>query len=196
MRKTFKSLDFIVGDQRRAELLLDDYLAGNFDSIIDYCNSAEVFQDCPFSYPETYKYLDMAFPRSKFILTIRDDTQEWCNSVIKFHSKRFGNGSLPSKRDLENSSYVYKGWIWKTFLHNYSPKDENDLYNRENLSRSYENHNNEVLEYFKNRPNDLLVINLKRKDSFSIFIKFLGINPKIKGFPWEKKTSKIIINKN
>ena len=53
---TFTHLKYKIGQQRPAELLLDDYLNGNHEPIINYCNSAEFFQDIPFSKPKTYEF--------------------------------------------------------------------------------------------------------------------------------------------
>lgn len=90
LTKAFEDLGFVVGNQRTAERMLHHYKNRDFKPIIKYCKSAQVFQDFPFSYPETYKHLDKAYPNSKFILTIRDSADQWYNSVTKFHAKMFG----------------------------------------------------------------------------------------------------------
>ena len=64
-----RELGYLMGDQREAEWLIDAYAARDFKPIVEYCRSAEAFQDVPFSYPYTYVVLDQAFPESKFILT-------------------------------------------------------------------------------------------------------------------------------
>ena len=90
-------LGYILGDQRQAELLYDaHYFKKNFGPIIEYCRTAEAFQDAPFSCPETYKYLDKAFPNSKFILSVRDDPEQWYRSLTEFHAKSFNEGKLPT----------------------------------------------------------------------------------------------------
>ncbi len=189
IRKSFKDLGYIVGDQRRAELLYSSYMKSDFNPIIDYCRTAEVFQDYPFSYSETYKHMDKAFPKSKFILTIRDSAEQWYDSLTNAHSKKFGKeGSLPTKRDLKNTTYVEKGWMWKIFSFFYNPPDLNDIYNKENLIETYNNHNNEILKYFKNRPEDLLVLNIGKNGAYQKFIDFIGVESPIRNFPWENKT--------
>ena len=53
--RAFVDLGFVVGSERKAEILYDQhYFLGNFDPIIRYCRSAQVFQDVPFSCPDTY----------------------------------------------------------------------------------------------------------------------------------------------
>jgi len=74
---------FVVGNQRKAELLFDDWVQRDFRRIIRYCRTAQFFQDEPFSCPYTFIAMDQAFLGSKFILTIRDDAEQWYNSLIK-----------------------------------------------------------------------------------------------------------------
>lgn len=190
LKKAFESLGFIVGKQRKAEKLLPYYKAGSFEPIIKYCLSAQVFQDIPFSFPETFKYLDTAYPGSKFILTIRDSPEEWYQSVTRFHSKLFGKGKLPEKEDLQQSKYVWEGWIWECNRILY-PTLENDIYNKEILIASYNEYNQSVINYFFNRPGDLIVINLKESNSYQQLMSFLQIDSPFNAFPWENKTDNI-----
>lgn len=189
LKKTFKDLDFIVGNQRRAAKLLDDYIDGNFESIIQYCTSAQVFQDSPFSFPETFKYLDMAYPNSKFILAIRNSPEQWYNSLVKFHSKFYGEGKVPTADDLKNTKrYVKEGRPWKVNQRVFkSPKD--DPYNKKSLIKFYIDYNAAVKEYFNDRPEDLIVINVSKKNDYQNLMSFLDIDSPFSNFPWENKTA-------
>lgn len=187
LKKAFQDLGFIVGHQRTAERLIRDYKVGNFEPIFQYCKSAQVFQDVPFSYSKTFKHLDKAYPNSKFILSVRDSPEQWYNSVIKFHAKLFGNGKTPTAEQLKNSNYVWRGWIWESNRINFNSPEYNP-YNKESLIENYLNHNMEVLDYFKDRPNDLLVINLSEEGSYQKFIEFIDVKSSKKSFPWENKT--------
>ncbi|MHA1342679.1 MAG: sulfotransferase, partial [Promethearchaeota archaeon] len=181
----------IVGNQRQAELLFDDWVKRDFKRIIRYCRTAQFFQDAPFSYPYTFIAMDQAFPGSKFILTVRDNAEEWYYSLLRFHSKLWGNGKIPpTSEDLKKAIYIYKGFPYHCIMHlNNVP--ENDPYNKEILIDYYETHNKNVIDYFRHRPCDLLVINLKEKDSYKRFCDFLGIEQKKDAFPWENKTELI-----
>ncbi len=190
LEKAFKDLGFITGNQRRAELLLTDYINGNFNKIIDYCKTAEVFQDFPFSFPETYKYLDEAFPGSKFILSLRGNAEEWYASLTGFHARMFGNGKIPSANDLKNANYINKGWAWKAVnILFHSPDD--DPYNKEMLIKKYNDYNTEVINYFSGRSEDLLVLNLADKTAYKKFCIFLKIDSPFYDFPWQNKTENI-----
>jgi len=188
LKKAFEDLDFVVGDQMAAEKLADRYyFDGNFEPIISYCETAQVFQDIPFSWPETFKHLDQAFPDSKFILTVRDTPEQWYQSLVRFHSKSFGSqGGIPTAEELRNVAYVNKGFVYRA-VKVYGTLDD-DLYNKDALIAHYDQYNKSVLEYFRDRPDDLLVINLSEQDAYGRYCAFLGVEPLRDAFPWENKT--------
>jgi hypothetical protein len=189
LKSAFKDLGFIVGKQRRAELLLDEYISGNFEPIIKYCKSAQVFQDVPFSYPDTFKYLDKAFPGSKFILSVRDSPEQWYNSILKFHSKLYGkNGRLPTKDDLKNGFYIKKGRPWKSRKKVWNVPDE-DPYNKKHLINNYLGYNQSVKKYFKERPANLIVVKVGKSSDYRRLMDFLNIDSPYNNFPWKNKTT-------
>ena len=128
------------------------------------------------------------FPNSKFILTVRDSPEQWYTSLTRYHSRLWGDGiSPPNSEDLKNANYIYKGFPFhsRMLLNNIT---EDDPYNKKVLIDYYETHNKNVLDYFRNSPDDLLVINLRDKDSYQQFCKFLNIEQTKDQFPWENKT--------
>lgn len=188
LKRAFKDLGYIVGNQQIAERLYDHYyFDGRYDTIIKYCRTAEVFQDVPFSCPDLFPSLDQAYPGSKFILTIRDDVDQWYRSISKFHAKKFGrDGALPTVDDLRKADYVRPGFALNTMrLHGTT---EDDPYNAEIMKAHYEAHNRAVMDYFFGRENDLLVINVGDAGAYQDFIKFLGIESERYDFSWENKT--------
>ncbi len=191
LEKAFKDLGFTLGNQRKAELLSVDCFEKNYQPLLEYCKTAEVFQDVPFSYPNTFKHIDKAYPNSKFILTIRDSSEQWYNSLVNFHSKLFNNGQIPTWEILKNVKYVYKGWINNNFKKLYGFTEKDDPYDKKTLINSYEKHNLDVVNYFKDRPNDLLIINLSEEDAYLKFCNFIGVEAKENSFPWENKTENI-----
>jgi len=188
LARAFKNEGFIVGNQREAELLTEDYFKGDFKKILKYCKTAEAFQDVPFSWPDTYKKLDKNFSNAKFILTVRDSSDQWYNSVVNFHAKIFGKGKIPNWELLKNTEYVYRGWAHEIIQKLYNLTLNDDPYDKEVLIDHYEKHNNDVLNYFKDRSEDLLVINLSEKDAYQRFCNFIGVKSDKTEFPWENKT--------
>ena len=187
LKKAFEDLGFIVGDQSIAERLADRYyFESDFEPIISYCKTAQVFQDIPFSWPETFNRLDLAYPGSKFILSVRDSADQWYQSVTRFHAKSFGRGNIPTANELKNATYVSKGFIYRA-MKVYGTSDD-DIYNKDILIAYYNKYNESVLSYFKDRPEDLLVINLSSPDAYQRYCAFINMESSRDGFPWENKT--------
>jgi hypothetical protein len=189
LQKAFLDLGYRVGNQRQAELIFDkDVRYNRYDSLIEYCRSSQVFQDVPFSHIHTLMHIDKAFPNSRFILSVRSSADEWYNSMIRFQIKLFGvDGRLPNADALKQVRYVRRGYMYENIKLHYGTPDD-DLYNKEILVAHYEKHNETVLNYFKNRPNDLLVMNLSEPDAYPKMLDFLSISSPFTNFPWENKT--------
>lgn len=93
-----------------------------------------------------FRQLDKAYPGSKFILTIRDE-KEWLSSVRNHWDPatnpfRSAWDSDPFSHQLHKLVYGRKHFDAQHFL------------------ERYRRHNAEVLEYFKSRPQDLLVMDM------------------------------------
>jgi hypothetical protein len=188
LEKAMRDFGFIIGDQREAEYLFKDWVIRDFKKLVRYCKSAVFFQDSPFSHSHTFIALDQAFPRSKFILTIRDSSDQWYNSLVKFHGKLWGNGNVPpTAEDLKNSSYVYKGMPYYVIKHLYNTPD-NELYKKDVLVDYYETHIKNVKDYFSFRQNDLLILNVADDGAYEKLTTFLNIKTNKTEFPWENKT--------
>jgi hypothetical protein len=187
VRRAWQDLGFIVGNQAEARELLAPWLERDFAPIIQYCKSAQAFQDSPFSFPYTYIALDQAFPGSKFILTVRNDAEQWYKSITKFHGKKWANGAIPTKEDLMEAVNGVKGrpWVVNRALFD-TPEEE--PYKKEKLIRFYERHIEEVQQYFKYRQADLLTLNVAEDDAYSKFCAFLDKEPNGEKFPWENRT--------
>ena len=187
LMKAFEDLGFIVGNQRVAELLTDRcYFEGHFESIVKYCKTAQVFQDIPFSYPDTFKHLDAAYPGSKFILTVRDDAEQWYRSLTRYHAKLYGGGNTPTIDDLRSATYVRKGFMYNTVRVHGTP--DHDPYNKGIMIGHYNRYNQSVKDYFKERSDDLLVINLAESGAYRRFVNFVGVQSAFNDFPWENKS--------
>lgn len=188
LQTEMKNQGLIVGDQREGELLFDYWVKRNFKPIIRYCHSAQFFQDAPFSYPYTFIAVDQAFRGSKFILTVRESAEQWYESLIRFHGKLWGNGNVPpTAEDLKKADYIYKGFPYHTRMH-VNNVSEDAPYNKDVLIDYYNTHIKNVKDYFRHRPEDLLVINLQDEDAYERFCRFLGLKQLQNGFPWENKT--------
>ena len=184
---TFKQHGYIINDQSKASKFITNWSSRDFKSITNYCKDYEAFQDFPFSFPFTYIALDLAFPNSKFILTVRDSPEVWYSSITRFHGKLWGNGRTPTKEDLQSAVRYYKGRPWQVNRMLFKTP-ESDPYNEKILKEQYVDHIESVIEYFRFRQNDLLVLNVAKENAYNDFCDFLNLKSKFEKFPWENKT--------
>ncbi len=188
LESALKGFGYKMGNQGVGEILAEDWHNGRADRIINFCHTANAFQDMPFGMPNLFKELDAAFPKSKFILTVRDDEDVWFNSLVNYHSKLFSKGNIPSEEELKNALYRHKGWSLEVlkFIFEYP---EIPLYEEAYYKSKYLNHNQSVIEYFSSRPDDLLVLNVSNESSYRDLANFLNVEvDKNATFPWKNKT--------
>ncbi|NKB49661.1 MAG: hypothetical protein GKS02_09930 [Alphaproteobacteria bacterium] len=163
-----------LGSQNTGESLVYDWAARKFDRIVEFARSAQAFQDVPFSLPYTYQILDHSFPGSKFILSVRDNEDQWYASAVRFHTKIIGQNRIPTADDLKNFMYHHQGYVWDVTRLTYGINEET-LYDEKIFKSHYLRHNYAVREYFRYRPRDLLVINLADDQAEARLGSFLGL---------------------
>ncbi len=174
---------YACGDQAEGEMLIKDLNVNDWSGFVDYCDSAEFFQDLPFSGTKSLSVLAENYPDAKYILTIRNSAEIWYNSLVAFHQSVFGN---PLNKDtLKESPYRYHGFAWHAnrFLYT-SP--ESDPYQRASLINDYEEHIRIAKRTF-DTDTSLLVLNLSEPNSVNRLSTFLGIKSKVATMPWLNK---------
>jgi Sulfotransferase domain/N-terminal domain of galactosyltransferase len=126
--------------------------------------------------PLLYDRLDKAYSGSKFILTIRDDN-DWLRSVERFWTYD-GN---PQRWTWDGDPFSHKvhGIIYgqTTF--------DADVF----LAR-YRRHNAEVLAYFRDRPKDLLVMDIGRGTGWTELCEFLDAPQPGVPYPHQNRSNK------
>jgi len=182
-----RNLGVPVGRQSWAERLLSDWGRRDFRRIAWYCRTAQAFQDVPFSLPYTFQAMDIHYPGSKFILTVRDNPEQWYQSLINFLIKKFGREAISSQDALKEVAYCYKGFISDVQSLSHGVTNEAP-YNKDVLISYYNFHNKMVVDYFRNRPEDLLVLNVAEPGAHRKLCEFLNLTCHSDEFPWENKT--------
>lgn len=118
----------------------------------------DAVQDNP--WPLLYRQLDAWYPGSRFVLTVRE-TEAWYASALR----HFGALSTPMRRLIYGEAHG-------------APKD-----NRAVWIRRYETHNAEVMAYFRDRPESLLVLRITEGEGWEKLCPFLGKRLRKRAFP-------------
>lgn len=168
------NLGYRLGNQLEAEMLIDDWAKRDFRRLIKYCHSADAFQDIPFSLAYTFQAMDAAFPGSKFILSVRDNADQWYRSLTRFHMKRRGLERLPTVDEMRSDPYVWPGYVLHAFQLMFEVEG-NSVWDECRLKKHYSNHIQTVRSYFRHRSKDLLEINLSETDSMERLCRFIEI---------------------
>jgi hypothetical protein len=196
LERALKQMGFILGETKIQYMLYEEIFNKKYDRLINFCYTADAFQDTPFFMKDVYKILDKEFPKSKFILTVRDNENIWFSSMYNFFIKNKAKecGKFDIENVLKNDLTLYKGHRYDVLKILYP---NSTLFDESYYKNCYLEHNKEVRDYFKNRPEDLLVLNVAEKNSYQKLAQFLDIRvKKDEKFPWENKTSdKNIFNK-
>lgn len=93
---------------------------------------------------DRFEELDREFPGSKFIYTVRD-RENWLDSYTRYHGRK--TPSLPGHAGMTRRLYGTTG-------------TERDI-----LLAAFDRHERHVLEYFRDRPDDLLVMDIAAGDA-------------------------------
>ena len=177
MAAALELLGYRMGNQQEGELLIEDWAKRDFRSLVAYCRKSDGFQDSPFSLNFTFQAMDQEFPGSKFVLTIRDSADQWYASFVRFHimrlRERTGENRLPTARDLQEDPYIYPGYLWRLWQLVGWSSARDDPYDKELLVKQYDEHNRLVQDYFRHRPDDLLVLNLSESAAMQRLCSFL-----------------------
>lgn len=187
--KALEDLGYILGDEVQGQKLMYSYSNRNLRKIAKFCRTAEAFQDTPFSLKYTFIVLDNYFDNARFILSVRDSAEEWYQSLVKFHTKLLGKreGNIPKYHEMRAFKRPFNRNLWMNMQEIYDV-DKDNPYNEDKLISYYCEHNAKVKDYFKNK-NNIVVINLKNKNSYKKMCAFLGTKPKYNRFPWLNKTT-------
>lgn len=135
---------------------------GQARHVVRAARRGDAFRDYPWSL--AYRELDAAFPDSRFILTLRDETS-WLASYTRLHDRAH-------PRTIE--------WLYGPGP---GPASDPDRY----LER-YRAHNRDVIEHFRTRPN-LLTFNAFEGDGWDPLCDFLERERPSISYPDEKSAT-------
>jgi hypothetical protein len=125
------------------------YMNGDMDTLYSTVEAYDSFDDWP--WPAFYRELAVRYPDSKFVLTIRKDSDAWYRSMMK-HAEYRGANSID------------KFFFGYAAPHGY----------KQEMTDFYKRHNQEVMDYFKEQPDRLLVVCWETEPSWEKLCTFLG----------------------
>ncbi len=153
----------ILGFKTKDNLGIIRYSPGDLSSVDKTAlETYDALTDTPI--PSFYKELDASYPGAKFILTLRD-MDGWLKSCQKQFSTKLASKQTEAHRKL--------------FMNLYGTT----VFDENKFRTAYDNFVNEVHEYFKDRPQDLLVMNLTAGDGWEKLGPFLGKAIPLTPFP-------------
>jgi hypothetical protein len=133
------------------------YKAGHF-VLPKHFDRFEAVTDTPAA--ARYLELDKRYPGSKFILTVRDDLEDWLGSCERY----FGKKELLQK----NEEIVAEGLFVRQALYGTAEFD------RGLWEQAYRRHVGAVMRHFQGRDQHLLVLNICTGDGWEKLCPFLG----------------------
>ena len=119
------------------------WLRGDFSE--DATDYFDVITDLPT--PMYFEQLDMTHPGAQYILTIRD-VDSWLNSMEIFFAK-----SPPESSETLLRDFIRIACYGTTRFH------------RQRMKNVYLRHLDHVQNYFRNRPSDLMIIDVKKESN-------------------------------
>jgi len=112
-----------------------------------------------------YKQFDKMYPGSKFILTVRSDMDAWLQSCENHY---FNRPAFQTEKDPDDEvHYQIRQFLRAAVYGTYS-------FNPDRYRWVYEHHVQDVKHHFRDRPEDLLVMDISEGDGFEKLAPFLN----------------------
>ncbi|WOH38497.1 sulfotransferase [Thalassotalea fonticola] len=127
-------------------------------------HQAQVIADAPVFYH--FKELDQAFPNSKFIYLERDLT-DWLPSIKQLLLRMHTN--------VTRQDGGFNPIIKQSYTNIFKPFTIEKLADDSFLEQCYLNHRQDIEQYFRNRPDDLLRLNVAKQGSYQTLLNFFKL---------------------
>ena len=161
----------ILGFKKRGwnDRIYDLWEEKGIEPLFPYIDNGTAFQDGPW-HDCDYRILDQRYPNSKFIILERNN-YDWIRSKEKHESPLYNINQIKSDFLIDDWIIDRENYIKKAIQHK-------------------ETKYKEIKEYFKDRPGDLLVMNICEGEGWEKLCPFLGKPIPNKPFPFSNKSIK------
>jgi hypothetical protein len=154
----------------------------------------DAYRDMPFSLPGIYKKLYKNRPNDIYVLTIRDTKEKWIQSFKKYHKWlineiKYKDGIHKDVLSIDFITYKVNLKNFFTPLFDAYGLDSIELL-EEKLSEVYDQHNQEIIDFFRKKPNsNFIVLDVAKPGELKRFTDWMNLENEILDFPWENKTN-------
>lgn len=156
--------------------LMAMYLNGELEEIFEFIKHWDAFADAPWGGSDLYKDLHKKYPNANFVLTLRDP-EKWYGSFVRNFTRHDPNEetAFETMYKIQRPGSPY--WFKRLF------NIEKLAGNKDKLVSFYEQHNQEVLDYFRNRDANFLVMDITKGEGWEKLCPFLGVATPSESFP-------------
>ncbi len=151
-------LNHLHGGQETADTMMPFLISGEYKKIYDTVDKSDSFEDIPFCYGEFYRILLDRYPESKFILTVRD-SESWVQSMISQFRSTGEEFDSPLKKSYKH------GWMGAYEYFKLTYGDIIISQNKKYVIDTYEKRNEEVISFFEDKKDKLLVLDIPKNSS-------------------------------
>ncbi|MCJ8318505.1 MAG: sulfotransferase family protein [Colwellia sp.] len=131
---------------------------------------AQVIADTPIFCD--YQQLDLQYPNAKYIYLTRKP-ELWIPSIRQLLQRMYKN--------LQRTDGGFNPILKRCYNTVFSPLTENNISQDEFLLECYQRHFQEAKDFFTDRQQDLLIIDVSQENSYCALVEFLAIKEKING---------------
>jgi sulfotransferase family protein len=150
--------------------LFSSFDAGEWDKLDEEISRFDGFRDMP--WPLYFEALDARYTGSKFILTIRNE-ERWIRSCVNHYRGR----------EREGFNLIY------------GEEHSAPLNNETKWLERYRSHNHAVIDYFREREADLLVLDWEEEGAWEKLCAFLDLEPPQSPVPYANKGEYTLLGK-
>jgi hypothetical protein len=172
LEAAFKILKYNCHNEYDSHKLILDYVEEYYSTLkwTSQHSDVQFYQDSPWNFKDFYKKLYFWNPKAKFILTIRN-SESWFESLCNWNKNR-------------TNKWWFSSWIHRNEYLN----DTNTIFNHKDQYISiYENRNKEIKEFFKDKPNQLLILNLEDNNKWVTLCNFTKDEIPNVSYPYKNK---------
>lgn len=195
LRDSLKKQKFNLCDEYYGhQFMIQDFHNENIYTTLSFLESPKfnLYEDLPFSLTTFYNKIYDYRPQDYYVLTLRNNTDQWVDSVIRYYSKDLNQ--IENKKDDKLHIIEYPSIRKKIITKNYLTLQMHDwgIFNTNNLESKlkdvYNSHTEKVFNFFDSKIDSKFIsINVSKKDELLKLSKFVGFNTTENDFLWSNK---------